>query len=143
MKFSREQLEKLLDKTELDRKGENLKAICPWCGKHEFGISILLEGNPFQCFRGNKCGKRGTIFTLLKHLGKLGLAGGIRVPENRRRLEKKITINIKKQKRIFVDLACPISIFVFVGLSISPVIYFYLSQSWRGVLEFLILGNAF
>lgn len=70
MKLSRKQIESLIDNTSLDHKGKNLYGRCPKCSQMEFGIS-LEENHLFQCFRGSKCGFKGNIFTLLKHLGKL------------------------------------------------------------------------
>src|SRR5688572_8690224 len=70
MKLSQKQLESLLQNPILDQKGKNLYSTCPFCGGDEFGIS-LDDNHTFNCFRKAQCGKTGTIYTLLKHLGRL------------------------------------------------------------------------
>ena len=52
-----------------DSKGENFIIDCPVCGHRECSISIDKDGHQWGCFRLKKCGERGNIFTLLKHLG--------------------------------------------------------------------------
>ena len=47
--------------------GENIMGDCPVCGHNEFGISIKSP-HLWQCFRKNKCGVTGNIFTLLRYL---------------------------------------------------------------------------
>ncbi len=46
------------------KKG-NLQGTCPLCGKREFYISYTVENHPFQCYRKNKCGYKGNIYTLI------------------------------------------------------------------------------
>jgi len=69
MKLSQKQLENLLQNAHLDYKGKNLYADCPFCGFHEFGIS-LSDNHVFNCFRKKHCGRAGNIYSLLKHLGR-------------------------------------------------------------------------
>lgn len=70
MKLTLEKLLELLPGFRVDHRGKNLTGICPECGHDEFGVS-LEEGHRFGCYRKNKCGFNGNIFTLLKYLGKL------------------------------------------------------------------------
>jgi succinate dehydrogenase flavin-adding protein (antitoxin of CptAB toxin-antitoxin module)/predicted RNA-binding Zn-ribbon protein involved in translation (DUF1610 family) len=70
MKLTLDRLLELLPQARLDHRGKNLTGTCPVCGEAEFGIS-LEDGHRFGCYRLNKCGFRGNIFTLLKFLGKL------------------------------------------------------------------------
>lgn len=42
-----------------------MKGDCPQCGKREFYISYVEENHPFQCYRKNKCGYKGNIYTLI------------------------------------------------------------------------------
>jgi DNA primase len=67
MRLSIEKLKELLPTARPDRRQTNLKAICPWCGGDEFGIS-LSENHVFGCYRKKKCGVSGNIFTLVKFL---------------------------------------------------------------------------
>ncbi len=64
MKLSIKQLEYFINNLTEYRKG-NLKGQCPNCGKKEFYISYTEENHPFQCYRKNKCGYKGNIFTLI------------------------------------------------------------------------------
>lgn len=66
--YSEKELRKILRIVGTFSNG-NLQAICPKCGRKEFGISIKKKGNPFQCFRKNKCGISGNIFSLARLLG--------------------------------------------------------------------------
>ena len=70
MKLSVEQLRGLIKESRLDGRGKNIYGICPKCSHNEFGISTD-DNHRFACFRRNKCGYRGNIFTLLKDLGRL------------------------------------------------------------------------
>lgn len=70
MKLTRSQLENLIQNTRLDHKGENLYGTCPFCGHDEFGISLVKEHNPFNCFRKKECGESGWVYKILKHLGR-------------------------------------------------------------------------
>jgi hypothetical protein len=67
VKLSIEKLKELLPTARPDRRGSNLRAICPWCGQDEFGISIE-NNHVFGCYRKKKCGVSGNIFTLAKFL---------------------------------------------------------------------------
>lgn len=70
MKLSIEKLlEVLPDGFKVDHRGKNLTGPCLKCGHFEFGIS-LEDGHRFGCFRKAKCGYTGSIYTLLKDLGK-------------------------------------------------------------------------
>lgn len=71
MKLSRKQLEQLISDAVPDQRGQNLYGTCPFCGHNEFGISIVKEHNPFQCFRKKECGQQGWVYKILKHLGKV------------------------------------------------------------------------
>lgn len=72
MKLDLEVLKSLFNNSQLDSRGENLYADCPYCGHREFGIS-LKDNHRWGCFRGNKCGERGNIFKLLEKLGRKDL----------------------------------------------------------------------
>jgi len=76
MHLSRKVLESLLEKPRLSPGGNDLYAICPYCGKDEFGIS-LKKNHKFNCFRKKHCGEPGSIFKLLKHLGREDLLENI------------------------------------------------------------------
>ena len=67
MKLSIEILKSLLEEVHIDYSGENLYTKCPKCGFSEFGISTK-ENHLFGCFRLNKCGFKGNIFTFLKYI---------------------------------------------------------------------------
>lgn len=54
-----------------DVKKKNARGICPMCGGKEFYISLLREGNPFRCWRSNKCGFTGNCVSYLNKIGKL------------------------------------------------------------------------
>lgn len=69
MKLSKDKLFDLLDEASIYKNG-NIKAICPWCGKKEFYVS-LSENHPFQCWRKKHCGESGNIFKLLEKLNRL------------------------------------------------------------------------
>lgn len=69
MQLSIQQLKEILPDAHLDRRGKNLYAICPKCQHSEFGIS-LEDNHQFGCFRKNKCGFAGNVFTLLTFFGK-------------------------------------------------------------------------
>lgn len=70
MKLTIDKLLELLPDFKLDRRGKNLTGPCPVCNHNEFGISIEEE-HRFGCYRKNKCGFSGNIYTLLKYLGRL------------------------------------------------------------------------
>lgn len=70
MHLSVEQLTNLLGESRVDPRKENLRSRCPKCGSNEFGIS-LSNNHPFGCYRKNKCGFSGNIYTLLSYLGRL------------------------------------------------------------------------
>ena len=88
MKLSVEKLKDLLPGATPDRRGKNLRAICPMCGGDEFGIS-LEDNHIFGCYRRKKCGFHGNIFTLVKHLKRWdilnleGEVGSVSVLENK------------------------------------------------------------
>lgn len=69
MQLSVTQLKELISNSYVDRRGRNMYGTCPKCGQNEFGIS-LDNNHQFGCFRKNKCGFAGNIFTLLDFLGK-------------------------------------------------------------------------
>ncbi len=71
MKLDRLQLEDLISHTHLSEDGRDLYGICPWCGQDEFGISLVQDNHPYNCFRKKACGESGNIYTLLKYLGKV------------------------------------------------------------------------
>lgn len=71
MKLSVPQLQSLITNGKLDYRKMNVIGVCPKCGGDEFGISIE-DNHRFGCYRKNKCGFKGNIFTLLKFIGKLG-----------------------------------------------------------------------
>lgn len=70
MKLSNQEILDLIEDSRLDYKKENIIGKCPKCGHKEFGIS-LKENHLFGCYRKNKCGFSGNIFSLLKYFGKL------------------------------------------------------------------------
>lgn len=70
MKLTLEKLLELLPGFRVDHRGKNITGSCPECGHNEFGVS-LDEGHRFGCYRKNKCGFNGNIFTLLRYLGKM------------------------------------------------------------------------
>lgn len=67
MKVSKNRLLGLLNKAEVSRNGDNIYADCPKCGFHEFGISLVKDDHPFQCWRKKKCGWSGNIYTLFEY----------------------------------------------------------------------------
>lgn len=71
MKLAADQLISLL--SNVGRwKNTDLIADCPWCGHHEFYIS-LNDNHPFNCVRKKKCGETGNIYKLLDKLGRYDL----------------------------------------------------------------------
>lgn len=52
-----------------DARGENFIIDCPACGHRECSVSIRREGHVWGCFRLNKCGEKGNIYSLLDRLG--------------------------------------------------------------------------
>lgn len=72
MRLSIEKLKQLLPDATPDRRGQNLRAKCPWCGYNEFGIS-LSDNHLFGCYRKKQCGKTGNIFTLAMFLKRMDL----------------------------------------------------------------------
>jgi hypothetical protein len=71
MKIAQQQLFNLLKEfhPKLDGRGKNLIIDCPYCGMRECGISVE-EGHRFGCYRKNKCGEVGNLFTILRYIGK-------------------------------------------------------------------------
>jgi len=69
MKVSRQKLDSLLGKTRLSQDGLDLYGKCPKCDHDEFGISLVQENHPFNCFRKKKCGWSGNIFDLMRFKG--------------------------------------------------------------------------
>lgn len=69
MKLSEDRLLRILDNAHLSYDKKDIYADCPMCGQHEFGISLVRDNNPFNCFRKKKCGWNGNAYDLLKHLG--------------------------------------------------------------------------
>lgn len=96
MKLELEQLKELVESPRVDSKGKNIVGICPYCGAKEWGISIIHENHPWQCYRKSKCGESGTIYKLLKLRGRLDefRFGGERKSSS---LDKKITSNVKRR----------------------------------------------
>lgn len=78
-----------------DSRGENFIIDCPICGYRECSISIHRDGHQWGCFRLKKCGERGNIFSLLKHLGLLN-----QYSQGRKKLSDIINI-----EELFPDLA--------------------------------------
>lgn len=80
-------------------KGQ-LVSYCPFCHDEErkFYINILKEGQLWDC---KKCGERGNIFKLLKHLGKLNLILGEKQYEL---LERLPTLMLGKKNKEVVEL---------------------------------------
>ena len=72
MKLSIDKLKELLPDATLDRRGKNLRAKCPFCNFEEFGLSIG-ENHLYGCYRAKRCGARGNIYTLCKHLKRTDL----------------------------------------------------------------------
>lgn len=71
MTLSVEELKELLAdyKPKLDFSKNNLICDCPECGQREFSVS-LKDNHLFGCFRLNRCGFKGNIYTLYKITGK-------------------------------------------------------------------------
>lgn len=89
MKLSIEKLlEVLPEGFRLDHRGKNLRGACPKCGYFEFGVS-LEEGHRFGCFRKAKCGYTGSIYTLLRDLGKYDMIIQERASQLSDRIEPK------------------------------------------------------
>lgn len=72
MKLSIDILKSLINNSFIDRDKDNIYGECPKCGFGEFGISTK-DNHLFGCFRLNKCGFKGNIFTLLKHIDRQDL----------------------------------------------------------------------
>ncbi len=54
------------------RTGKNIRCKCPMCGKEEFYVGV--EGpHFFRCWRSNKCGITGNIYSLLKAINRTDL----------------------------------------------------------------------
>lgn len=69
-----EHLFELIQDSQYDGKRRNIVGTCPFCGKQDkFGISIVKDGNPWQCFSNNCPGGSGRIYKLLNYLGRLDL----------------------------------------------------------------------
>jgi len=67
-----EDITDVLDNVKLDGRRRNAICDCPYCGKtQKFGISLVKEGNPWNCF---VCQESGRSFKLLSFLGRLDLA---------------------------------------------------------------------
>jgi len=45
---------------------------CPFCGRSKFGVALDGVGS-FNCYRKNSCGVSGTLYDLLKKIGRLDL----------------------------------------------------------------------
>lgn len=69
MILSEDKLKRILTNAKTSYDGKDLYAKCPKCGHNEFGISLVRENNPFNCFRKKKCGWEGNAFDLMKYLG--------------------------------------------------------------------------
>ena len=64
-------LTEVLDDVKLDGRKRNAICDCPYCGKtQKFGISLVKEGNPWNCF---VCQESGRNFKLMSYLGRLDL----------------------------------------------------------------------
>lgn len=72
MKISIEKIKELLPSARPDRRGNNMRAICPYCNQDEFGISTE-ENHLWGCYRKKKCGETGNIFKLAKFLNRMDL----------------------------------------------------------------------
>lgn len=70
MRLTFNEIKELVEGARLDSRGKNVYGICPSCGHDEFGVALLEDNHPFACFRKNKCGFAGNIYTLLTFLGK-------------------------------------------------------------------------
>ena len=69
--LSYEDLTEILDNVKLDGRKRNAITDCPYCGKsHKFGVSLVKESSPWQCF---SCGERGTAWKLCNYFGRLDL----------------------------------------------------------------------
>jgi hypothetical protein len=69
MILSEDKLMRILDNAKISYDKKDIYANCPKCGHNEFGISLVRENNPFNCFRKKKCGWEGNGYDLLKFLG--------------------------------------------------------------------------
>ena len=58
-----------MGKTKISQDGKDLYGTCPKCGEAEFGISLIQNNHPFNCFRKKKCGWSGNIFDLMRFKG--------------------------------------------------------------------------
>lgn len=103
VKLSIDQLKSIIHNARLDRRKKNLIGDCPQCGENEFGIS-LDTNHQFGCFRKNKCGYVGNIFTLIKDLKRYDLLSINQVITNIAKLENKIRLNYAEEE---LDLTLP------------------------------------
>lgn len=79
MNLDRNILIDLLPSAIANHKGTNFMCTCPLCNKPDhFGIAILKKNHPWRCL---KCGETGTIFRLLKILGRVDLLSEIDVTD--------------------------------------------------------------
>lgn len=64
-------LSDVLDNVKMDGRKRNLISDCPYCGKsHKFGVSLVKDGNPFNCF---SCNESGYSMKLMSYLGRTDL----------------------------------------------------------------------
>lgn len=92
MKLEEDILKSLIQGSRYDSGKKNIYGTCPWCGGHEFGVSVK-ENHLFGCFRKSQCGVTGNIFKLLKKLGRQDL-----LKEEIIKLGEKLEFEIDKVK---------------------------------------------
>ena len=69
--LSYDDLTEILDNVKLDGRRRNAICDCAYCGKSQkMGISLVKEGNPWQCF---SCQESGKAWKLCNHFGRLDL----------------------------------------------------------------------
>lgn len=64
-------LTEVLDSVRYDGRKRNIISDCPFCMKSQkFGVSLVKDGNPWNCF---SCGERGGSVRLMTHFDRLDL----------------------------------------------------------------------
>lgn len=73
---------------------------CPFCGRDKFGISFdsIYKGkkvSSYNCFSG-KCGEKGSLYKLLKHVGRLDLINIDRTFDTKKPIKSNLVKEIEK-----------------------------------------------
>lgn len=69
--LNEDDLSEVLENISLDGRNRNIICDCPYCGKsRKFGISLVKEGNPWNCF---SCTERGRSIKLMTYFNRMDL----------------------------------------------------------------------